>query len=102
MALEAFRGKTVFSRGFGGNSGIFEVVGRFWRKRQELLRNLRIFWGFLECLKGLGLSRNYFLKPRVLLQNLQVHRDRGLIYSKLRGFFAKFMRFIGIGIISQQ
>jgi hypothetical protein len=31
-----------------------------------------------------------------------VSRDRGLIYNKLRGFFAKLLRFIRIRIISQR
>jgi hypothetical protein len=38
----------------------------------------------------------------VLRQNLKARRDSGLIYNKLSGFFTKFVRFIEIGIISQQ
>jgi hypothetical protein len=57
MALEAFRGKMVFSRGSGVILDFLKWLEGFCRKRQGLLQNLdffEYFCGFLECLEGLG------------------------------------------------
>jgi hypothetical protein len=43
----------------------------------SLLVKFRIFVEFLECLKGLGPSHNYFLKLRVLSAKSPTHRDSG-------------------------
>jgi hypothetical protein len=54
MALEAFKGKTVFSRGSWGYLWNFKVVGGFWHRRQGLLRCLESFWGFLWIFRVFG------------------------------------------------
>jgi hypothetical protein len=49
-ALEALKGKTVFSGGSRGICGI-EWLESLGGKEQELLWSLGNFWGFLECLE---------------------------------------------------
>jgi hypothetical protein len=58
-ALEAFRGKMVFSRRFKGNFGFFGVVGGSWHKRQGLLQNWGFFRDFCGILEGLNWFRTY-------------------------------------------
>jgi hypothetical protein len=62
-----------------------------------LLRSVGIFWGFLGeflgYLEWLGPNRKYFSKTEGAAAIFSMSRDFGLIYNKLRGFFANCMRF---------
>jgi hypothetical protein len=67
MALEAFRGKMVFFRGFGQYLWNFRVVGGFWHKGQGLLRSLKNFQGFLEGLEWIRTYSQLFFQNRRVL-----------------------------------
>jgi hypothetical protein len=58
-ALEAFKGKTVFSRGAGGICGIFGWLESFGAKEHGLLPCLGFFEDFYEFLEGLEWFRTY-------------------------------------------
>jgi hypothetical protein len=59
MGSKSFQGQNNLFRRFWGNSGIFVVVGGFWRKRQGLLQSLDFFGDFCGFLKGLEWFRIY-------------------------------------------
>jgi hypothetical protein len=77
-----------------------------WRDRTRALVKFGIFFGifggFFGCLEGLRANRNYFSETEAPAAIFPTNRDHRLIYNKLRGFFAKFMRVNIIRIISQQ
>jgi hypothetical protein len=57
MALEAFKGKTVFSGGSGVVLKFLEWLEGLWHKRQGSCRIWEIFgyfYEFLECLEWFG------------------------------------------------
>jgi hypothetical protein len=96
MALEGFKGKMVFSGGWGG--GIWRERTRAFAKVGNFLRN---FGRFSECLEWLGPNHNYFQKLRILLQFLPTCMDCGEIYKRNTGYDTKFMGYNGSGIVFQ-